>query len=106
MPSILSFVQPEFAITNSIIMIILLVWLDQLVWNIIEPKFMWDKLNLSPVVIILALAFWWMVWWIVWMFLSAPIMVIINIILSRIPETRPIAVLLSEKWKLPVVTSK
>jgi hypothetical protein len=31
------------------------------------------------------------------MILSVPIMVIINIILSKIPETRPIAILLSEK---------
>jgi hypothetical protein len=29
-------------------------------------------------------------------------MVIINIILAKIPETRPIAILLSEKWDLQV----
>jgi hypothetical protein len=31
------------------------------------------------------------------MFLCVPIMVIVNIILAKIPATRPIAILLSEK---------
>jgi ubiquinone biosynthesis protein UbiJ len=36
------------------------------------------------------------------MLLSVPIMVIINIILAKIPSTRPIAILLSEKWELQI----
>ena len=73
-----------------------------LMWNIIEPKFMWNKLNLSPLVIILSLWFWWAIWGVVWMLLSVPIMVIINIILAKIPITRNIAILLSEKWELQI----
>ena len=73
-----------------------------LMWNIIEPRFMWNKLNLSPLVIIIALWFWWAIWWIVGMLLSVPIMVIINIILAKIPATRSIAILLSEKWELQI----
>lgn len=71
-------------------------------WNIVEPQFMWNKLNLSPLVIIIALWFWWSLWWIVGMLLSVPLMVIINIILWKIPATRSIAILLSEKWDLQV----
>lgn len=71
-------------------------------WNIVEPKFMWNRLNLSPLVIIITLLFWWSIWWIVWMLLSVPIMVIINIVLSKIPTTRNIAILLSEKWELTI----
>jgi hypothetical protein len=37
------------------------------------------------------------------MLLSVPIMVIINIILAKIPVTRPIAILLSEKWELDII---
>jgi len=76
--------------------------IQAIMWNIIEPRFMWNKLNLSPLVIIMSLWFWWAIWWIIWMLLSVPIMVIINIILSKIPATRNIAVLLSEKWELDV----
>jgi len=59
---------------------------------------MWSRLNLSPLVILLSLWLWWLVWGIIWMLLSVPIMVTINIILSRFETTRPISILLSEKW--------
>lgn len=79
-----------------------LVSIQVLMWNIIEPKFIWNKLNLSPLVIIISLWFWGSIWWIVGMLLSVPIMVIINIILAKIPATRSIAILLSEKGDLQV----
>lgn len=79
-----------------------LIGIQILMWNIIEPRFMGNKLNLSPLVIIIALGFWWTIWWVVGMLLSVPIMVIINIILSKFPSTRSIAILLSEKGELQV----
>jgi len=83
-----------------------LVWVQILMWNIIEPKFMWNKLNLSPFVIIIALWFWGAIWGVVGMLLSVPLMIIINIILSKFETTRPIAVLLSEKWELDVISEE
>ena len=79
-----------------------LIGIQILMWNIIEPRFMGNKLNLSPLVIIIALAFWWTIWRVLGMLLSVPIMVIINIILSKFPSTRSIAILLSEKGELQV----
>ncbi len=101
-PSLLSLVQPWFSLYDSIFLVSWLIWAQILMWNIIEPKFMWNKLNLSPLVIIISLWFWWALWWVVWMLLSVPIMVIINIILAKIPLTRPIAIFLSEKWDLQI----
>lgn len=98
-PLLFSFVQFWFSLSFTTIMI-LLIWIQITMWNIIEPRFLWNKLNLSPLVIIISLGFWWSIWWIVWMLLSVPIMVIINIILSHIDSTRGIAIMLSEKWEL------
>lgn len=78
--------------------LVFLSWVQLIMWNIIEPRFMWNKLNLSPLVILVSLLFWGSLWGVAWMLLSVPIMVIINIILSHIKETRPLAILLSEKW--------
>lgn len=99
-PSILSFIQVGFSPYLSFVMIILLTTVQMIVWNIVEPKMMWNRLNLSPLVIILALSFWWYLWGIVGMLLSVPLVVIMNIILSKFEQTRPIAVFLSEKWDL------
>lgn len=105
-PSLLSFIQPDFWIYSSLIMISFLITVQMITWNFIEPKMMWNRLNLSPLVIVLALSFWWYLWGIIGMLLSVPLMVIINIILSKFEQTRPIAIFLSEKWELeiPVIT--
>ncbi|MDP2091034.1 MAG: AI-2E family transporter [Candidatus Gracilibacteria bacterium] len=73
-----------------------------LMGNIIEPKYMGNKLNLSPLVIIIALGFWGAIWGIVGMILSVPIMVILNIIFAKIPSTRNIAIFMSEKGELQI----
>jgi len=99
---IFSLVQPDFWLYNSLILSSILIWIQILTWNILEPKFMGNKLNLSPLVIILSLWFWGSIWGIVGMLLSVPLMVIINIILAKIPATKPLAILLSEKWELQV----
>ena len=79
-------------------LLLILVWIQILIWNIIEPRLMWSKLNLSPLVILLSLWLWGSIWWVVGMLLSVPIMVIINIVLSKFESTKPISILLSEKW--------
>lgn len=99
-PAVLSLAQPEFTLYSSLFLTGLLIFVQMIVWNVIEPKMMWSRLNLSPLVIIISLSFWWYIWWIIWMLLSVPLMVIMNIILSKFEQTRPIAIFLSEKWEL------
>lgn len=98
-PVMLSIVQ----FTNPILMIAMWVWLiavQFVIWNYVEPRFFSSRLNLSPLLIIVCLSFWWALWWITWMLLSVPIMVVINIILRSFRKTRSIAILLSERWDL------
>jgi AI-2 transport protein TqsA len=71
-----------------------------LVGNLIEPKIMGNSLNLSPLVVIIALSIWGALWGVIGMILSVPITVILLILLSGFPKTTPIAILLSEKGKL------
>lgn len=98
-PLFFAFIQFGFSFSFSVVFI----WLAAIqvvMGNFIEPRFMGNKLNLSPLVIIIALWFWGIIWWIVGMLLSVPIMVIINIILSNIKATKPLAILMSEKWEI------
>lgn len=67
-----------------------------IVGNYIDPKLTGDSLNVSPLIVILGLAFWGAVWGIIGMFLSVPITVMLIIILSEIPGTRAIAILLTK----------
>lgn len=99
LPMLLSLIQFE-TIYPFIILTVWLFGVQQLMWGFLEPRYMWNKLNLSPFVIIISLWIWGNIWGLLGMLLSVPFMVITNIILSKFESTRPIAILLSEKWNL------
>lgn len=79
---------------------VIIVAIQIVVGNLLEPKIMGNSLNLSPLVVLISLSVWGAIWGIVGMALSVPITVIMLILLSGFPTTRPIAVLLSEKGRL------
>ena len=66
-----------------------------IIGNIIDPKIMGSRLNLSPLVLILSLVIWGGMWGIAGMFLCVPITIIITIILLQIPSTKKFALLLT-----------
>jgi predicted PurR-regulated permease PerM len=70
--------------------------------NILEPRLMGSSFNLSPIIILLNLALWGYIWGIIGMFLCVPFLIIVTIILSHFPQTRPIAVILSSDGRLRV----
>ncbi|MCA8900231.1 MAG: AI-2E family transporter [Hyphomonas sp.] len=63
--------------------------------NFIQPRMMGDSLNLSSLVVLLALAIWGVIWGIPGMFLSAPLTVLMMILFAQSNGTRWIAILLS-----------
>lgn len=71
-----------------------------IVGNIVEPKVMGNSLNISALTVILALSFWGALWGITGMILSVPITVIMIIVFSEFPSTRPVAIMLSEKGRI------
>lgn len=73
-----------------------------IVGNIVEPKVMGNSLNISSLVVILALSIWGVMWGITGMILSVPITVIMVIICAEFESTRPIAILLSEKGRVNI----
>ncbi len=98
-PALLSLVQfPTF--TPFLIIITSLGCIQVLIGNILEPKLMGNSLNLSPLVVMLSLALWGSIWGIAGMFLSVPFTVILMIIFSEFPKTRPIAIILSQNGKI------
>ncbi|MBN2491960.1 MAG: AI-2E family transporter, partial [Planctomycetes bacterium] len=61
----------------------------------VEPKLTGKRLDLSPLMILLALAFWAWLWGFVGAVLAVPLLVSVKIILEHIEATRPIAGLMS-----------
>jgi predicted PurR-regulated permease PerM len=63
--------------------------------HVVQPRMQGKSLNVDPIVVLLALAFWGAVWGVVGAFLSTPLTVMAMAILAEFKGTRPIAVLLS-----------
>ena len=67
-----------------------------IVGNYIDPKLTGKSLNVSPLVVLIGLAFWGAIWGIIGMILSVPITVMMIIIFSEFPQTKAIAILLTK----------
>jgi predicted PurR-regulated permease PerM len=89
--SLLQFGSPE--ITISVLLI--LASIQIVIGNVVEPRMIGKSLNLSPLVVILALAFWGAIWGLAGMFLCVPITVTLMIVLNQFPRTKPVAIMLS-----------
>lgn len=65
------------------------------VGNVIQPRMQGRSLNMDPIVLLLALAFWSVIWGLPGAFLSTPLTTVMMVILAQFAGTRWIAVLLS-----------
>lgn len=74
--------------------------LQFLIGNILEPRLMGNRLNLSPLVILLSLALWGTLWGFTGMIISVPLTAIAMIIFSHFPRTRPLAIILSRRGRI------
>lgn len=94
-------VPPIFALVQfetfwpAVILLAVLQAIQFVVGNIIQPRMQGRSLNMDPVVILLALAFWGAIWGLPGMFLSTPLTVMAMIILAQFDGSRWVAVLLS-----------
>lgn len=92
--------------TNGLYVFLGVGFIQILVGNIVEPKIMGDRLNLSPMVVIFALVFWGFVWGVIGMLLSVPILAMQMIIFSQFAETRPVAMFLSRSGDIMPLISR
>lgn len=75
----------------------LLVQLAQtIVANFIEPRIVGKSLNLSPLVVFITLTVWGTIWGVLGMIIAVPVTSVLVIVLAQFPNTRYMAILLSE----------
>jgi len=82
MPSLMALVQYEsFGYAALVAAVIIVV--QNIIGNIIEPKIFGDRLGLNPLIILISLLVWGYIWGIVGMFFAVPLTAIAKIILSN-----------------------
>jgi AI-2 transport protein TqsA len=82
LPTVMALVQHE-SFGYALIVAAVLIVLQNIIGNILEPKIFGNRLGLNPLVILLSLLLWGYLWGIVGMFISVPLTAIIKIIISN-----------------------
>ena len=65
------------------------------VGNVVQPRMQGQSLNIDPIVLLLALAFWGVLWGLPGAFLSTPLTTVMMVVLAQFDGTRWVAILLS-----------
>lgn len=65
------------------------------VGNVVQPRMQGESLNIDPIVLLLALAFWGVLWGLPGAFLSTPLTTVMMVVLAQFQGTRWVAILLS-----------
>jgi AI-2 transport protein TqsA len=91
LPVPLILLDPELGIGSQVLAIVLLIVIQFVSGNIVEPKMMGNSVELHPVAILIALLFWGLIWGIVGMFLATPITAAMKILFERFDHTKVIA---------------
>lgn len=76
--------------------LLMLVGLDVVISNFLEPKLMGQGLGLSPLAVLFSLFFWGWLWGIPGMILAVPLMAVIKIVCANIPALMPVAEMMSK----------
>jgi len=96
LPVLLAFLELE-PLSRPLSVLALLVLVQFVTNNFIEPRLTARALDLSPLVVLIALAFWGLCWGVVGMVLAVPLTVVLKIVWESIPLTRPLARLMAEE---------
>ncbi len=108
-PSLLALVQfQSFPYALAVLTVLTVIQTFLGYWT--EPRMTSQRVNLSPLVVILSLAFWGFLWGIVGMILAIPLTVVIKAVLENIEDGKFIAKLLSNEepsfLQVPTVAEK
>jgi AI-2 transport protein TqsA len=85
----------QFSNIGMVVAVVALPGIVQVAVGVIEPRLMGRGLELHPVVVLLALAFWGMLWGVTGMVLAVPMAAVTRIVLSHFETTRALGDLMA-----------
>jgi AI-2 transport protein TqsA len=96
LPVLLAFLELE-PVSRPLGVLGLLVLVQVVTNSIVEPRLTAQAVDLSPLVVLIALAFWGLCWGVVGMVLAVPLTVMLKIVWENIALTRPLARLMAQE---------
>ena len=97
-PAVFGLVELD-GLWRAIVLVVGLEAVHFAVSHVVQPRMQGKSLNLDPIVVLLALAFWGVLWGVTGAFLSTPLTVLAMALLAEFEGSRPLAILLSSDGK-------
>ncbi len=94
LPVLLAFLELEPP-SRSLAVLALILLVHFVTNNFIEPRLTAHAVDLSPLIVLVALAFWGLCWGVVGLVLAVPLTVMVKIVCENVPLTRPLARLMA-----------
>lgn len=88
------------SVQAAVIAMVILTVIQSIIASVVEPRLIGARINLSPFVILVALAVWSSLWGLAGAVLAIPMSVLAQALLAAFPATRPAAVLLSHNGRV------
>lgn len=79
------------------IILVLLILAQVLIGNVVEPRIAGQRLDISPLIILIGLVIAGAIWGVIGMIISVPVIIILKIIVSEFPHLRPLSLILARK---------
>jgi len=80
-----------------ILIVAIVLSVNMILGNILDPKIIGDHLGISPLIILASLSIWGYIWGFAGMVIAVPMTVIIKIICENIPIMEPVSILLGSR---------
>lgn len=93
-PIIIAMIDPELSLMAVTFVTIGLFVVNGFIGSVIDPRYVGQKVKLSPLTVLLSMLLWGVLWGPVGMILAVPIMVSIKVIFSHTPGLEPISIIM------------
>ena len=80
-----------------IVTVLIMLGVNMIIGNILEPKIMGDNLGIAPIAVLMSLMIWGWLWGFVGLILAVPMTVIVKILCENIPMLEPVSILLGSR---------
>jgi predicted PurR-regulated permease PerM len=85
-----------------VITALIMLGVNMIIGNVLEPKIIGDNLGLSPLIVLMSLMLWGWLWGFAGMVLAVPMTVIIKIICENIAFLEPVSILLGSRREIMI----
>ena len=93
-PITIALIDPNLTFSAAVGVTVSLGLINAFIGSVIEPNYVGQKVQLSPLVVFLSMLLWGLIWGPIGMILAIPIMVSVKVICSHIEGLKPIAIMM------------